>query len=404
MIIDHLEARWESLDFGYVGAAAEVRNESRVEQLWSVVSLITGTQAPAPDSCVVHSPLLLPAIVGPANTPTLVWDSGLGSVLRWLTLPISCDQPRAVTESILRRVAAIRLALSGLFREATNQANEASSVLRATPIRRTHLEVSDAESRMEDWLLLELQERFAIAHELAHCLKRIDPICWSRFEASLEAGPALRGQSIHEGQDDRPPVHASFVDEWAWYFRRSRELDDLRGGASGVQARRGATAQEELPAGRLREEVACDLLAASVVALFADRRQGGWTADLGVSCSALALANLATIAAIESRVVGASERSEVNGSPTDRLALLRSHGPYVISGTLSTLGRSAVESTEVEKVIDYVLELHYHHVMRRLRHMTWILPPRGPELCRNEILAGVGFMHLPTELFLHRVN
>jgi hypothetical protein len=138
----------------------------------------------------------LPALVRfKGERDLIVWDAGLGTLFDALAFPLPYNQPSPVVEALLRRLTAVRLVLAGRTADGAAQVARASALLAETPIDRAYQKVVDAEQQFEVFLLTELQERFALCHELAHFLKEIDPTSFSAFSDRVLV--AARTTSAH---------------------------------------------------------------------------------------------------------------------------------------------------------------------------------------------------------------
>jgi hypothetical protein len=177
---DFIDARWGDGFSRYVSGEERRRCDARLRGLWRAVGTLTGSSADPPSTENVHSPRALPALVRfKGERDLILWDAGLGTLFDALAFPLPYNQPSPVVEALLRRLTAVRLVLAGRTADGAAQVARASVLMAETPIDRAYQKVVDAEMQFEVFLLTELQERFALCHELAHFLKTIDPTSFS---------------------------------------------------------------------------------------------------------------------------------------------------------------------------------------------------------------------------------
>lgn len=343
------------------------------------------------------------------DRPWLVWDAGLGTILEMFAFPMAYPdpQPDPVVEALLRRIIALRYLIAGRSQEAANQVKHAERLLIETPFDRYHQVHSDAEGKFNYWLLTEMQERFALGHELAHHLRDADPDGFERFSslihdvarALLYAGEPRKSElSTRLDYSDHDKLSALYdrgLNPYAWYLRLGKwdgaRLGQVRWRSQVLDAIAAFGASPSL-----REEITCDLLASLAVGLDAHLRQNGWTAIMGVSCSRLALASLGTIIGIDEWIAGRQattsvlpEDVRVRGKCMDVILpsllplILREHGP------------SSLESEDIRAVLQLVSARNEETVRKALAGIHRApAPPDCEPLSDKMIIALAGFFHL----------
>ncbi len=168
---DFIDARWGDATARYVSPDQVRRCDARLGDVWPAIRDLTGSSADPPWIENVHTPRALPALVRFRGEPTaVVWDAGLGTLFDAFAFPLPFNQPTPVVEALLRRVTAVRLVLTGRAADGAAQLTRADTLLAQTPIDRSYQTRVDAEEQFEVFLLTELQERFALGHELSHFL------------------------------------------------------------------------------------------------------------------------------------------------------------------------------------------------------------------------------------------
>ena len=349
----------------------------------------------------VHSPRALPALVRfKGEKDLIVWDAGLGTLFDHLAFPLAYNQPGPVVEALLRRLAAVRLALAGRTAHGAAQAARASALLAETPIDRAYQEVVDAEQQFEVFLLTELQERFALCHELAHFLKKADPTSFNAFSdrvlfaaraASTQADPATaltaqRSESLYMTLRDRD------LDPYAWYLSERRSVvqlglsprHDWRVEVGHVEPALRAPTEPHL------EEVLCDLLAGLASSLAAHQRQRGWTAIMAAACSRLALTNLETLLGIDLWIGGQISRAAGVGGPVSlRQRCLNVLLPQMLPDILDTYGGgSRLQVGDVHAVMHRVESVYEHRFATALARLDQVEPsPEDREQGEDSVLA-----------------
>lgn len=380
----YLGARWGDGPAEYVSPEDRRKSDVRLNSLWRAITAITGTTAEAPFTSEVHSSRALPAVLTIGDQRRLVWDAGLGTMLEALAFPMPYPQPRPVVEAMLRRIFAVRYLVAGWPAEASDQVRRAERLLQETPIDRHHQIHADAESQFDVWLLTEMQERFALGHELAHYLRGVDPDgferCASRIHDVVES---LKGAD----EPDKPVRH---LDSYAWYVRN-------RGDDSSLPVRKNWRSRVEDVAAALdsspsiHEEIACDVISSLAVGLDAHRRQSGWTAIMGVACSRLALANLGVLLGIDGWI--AESRPAIEVPPAGiatRGECLNLIVPWMLSDVLG--GQGTQDFFEAMLLASEKHEGILGSVLATLDDVP--SPSDGEVLGTDEILIRAGFLFL----------
>ncbi|MCB5291501.1 hypothetical protein BJQ90_00927 [Arthrobacter sp. SO3] len=325
------------------------------------------------------------------------------------------DQPLPVIEALLRRITGIRFLLVGRLQEAAAQVVEARVLLEMTPIDRTYQMRVDAEDQFEVFLLTEMQERFALGHELAHFLKEVDPAAFETFTRyALETArnalqmsdpPTIFSADLSTDIEsaEMTALYARDLDPYAWYLfdnnRYSRQVISCQSWAE-----EAALAVEVLEAGPIttKEEVICDLLSGLAVALEAHNNERGWTAIMAAACSRLALSNLETILGIDEWVAGRAPGAKTpQASVTTRQRCLNVLLPQVLPKVLEMHGRgSKLEIGDVHSVM-HMVENRYGDRMHAALSTIDHVPPSAESKALNEngvlVLGGFMFMRVSAD-------
>lgn len=405
---DFIDARWGDRSSRYVSRDERRRCDARLNDLWRAVCTLTGSSADPPSTENVHSPRALPALVRfNGEQDLIVWDAGLGTLFDLLTFPVPYNQPSPVVEALLRRLAAVRLALAGRTAHGAAQAARSSALLAETPIDRVYQEVVDAEQQFEVFLLTELQERFALCHELAHFLKKTDPTSFNMFSdrvlvaaraASAQADPAT-ALTAQRSESPDMTLWDRDLDPYAWYLSERRSMVQL--GLSPRHDWRVEVRHVELalraPAEPNVEEILCDLLAGLAISLAAHQRQRGWTAIMAAACSRLALANLETLLGIDLWVGGRISRAASVGGPvSSRQRCLNVLLPQMLPDILDTYGGgSRLQVGDVHAVMHRVESVYEHRFATAVARLDQVEPsPEDREQSEDSVLARAGFLLL----------
>lgn len=409
-INEYLATRWGDDNERYVSPVLINRCDNRVVLMWAAIKRITGTTAELPYCEVLHSARGLPAVIKYRGRRRLVWDAGLGTYLNAMSFSITYAQPHPVVEALIRRIIGVRYLIAGFAEKAAGQVQLADALLRDNPIDRYHQIHSDAESQFEVWLVTEMQERFAVGHELAHHLKNTDRQAFDLFVSQLLdqvhrlAQAESREPSIFSANpyDENKAYEYGFLrakdlDPWGWY------LESWRAGST-QQQRTGkwnTTALEVLDAfgasPALLEEAACDILSSIAGGLDAHTRQNGWSAIAAVSCSRLALANLGVLLGVDEWVAGRCDR--LRNLPADvdiRGACMDVVVPVMLPNTLQKcVGRSALQPSDVYDVMQFVNELLEDRVTFALDVIgNEVDAPCTEFLGRDNVLLRAGFLYM----------
>lgn len=343
-----IEARYGDRTSNYLSQEDRTRCEVRQRGIWRALTRLIGVEIDEPWTEEVHSPRALPAFLSAERGgPNLVWDAGLGTMFDHLSFAMPYMQPADVVEATLRRVAAVRCVALGYPEQGSRQVDRAIELLDACPIDRTYQEGVDAESQFEVFLLTEMQERFALAHEFAHYLKCVDEAAFDAvihrmtywlnevLSGEIESGALRTHRRVQWREDAAPSLREAGLDPYAWYLRGS-DPDPLEAGwhtlvsdaESALVLLDGCSPSE-------REEIACDLLGALAVALDAHERERGWTAIAGAACAQLALANLQTILSLDAWVSSSGDHALAGWTATTRQRCLTALLPAALPSILS---------------------------------------------------------------------
>jgi hypothetical protein len=337
----------------------------------------------------------------------LVWDAGIGTIFSMLAFPMPYAQPRPVIESLLRRIIAIRLVLAGWNTEAAAQIAQSDRLLSETPIDRYYQDHADDESQFEVWLLTEMQECFIVGHELAHHLHAVDPVRAARFHGRVSdylrtvQSTELRSIFVRPfnaaDYELRQALRNRGLDEYDWF------LDSWRQGRSiGHPTEDWRTRVSESIAvfeshTKLREEIACDLIAALAVSLDAHMRRRGWTALMGAACSRLALANLGLILGLDEWISQNSVTAA--GCPDDFVTRQKSFDtifPWSLAQMLRAHARDlTVDPGDVGEIVRHVGHLHEERLLSVLSGIDRL--PMDPEVARldsERLLLSAAFINL----------
>jgi hypothetical protein len=422
-LADFIDARWGDSTQRYLEPDERTRSYARLKDVWRAVQTLTGSDADKPWTVAVHSPKALPALVRtPSEDPTLVWDAGLGTLFSDLAFPVPYDQPAGVVEAILRRIAAVRLLLNGRTEAAAAQVTQAQALLTQFPIDRSYqasVASVDAEAQFGVFLLTELQERFALAHELAHYLRTVDPDAFDAFADQVRATAqravgssdpptvvteVFTGQSPRLGRPAADTLYARDLDPYAWYLHERSDPSEQHQDATAAvpphdwDAEVRRTAQYlESASEHDHEEVVSDQLAALAVALAAHQRQAGWTAAMAATCSRLALTNLETVLGIDrwaSRPGVSVER--VTRSVSARQSCLDVLLPLMLPQVLATFSsNSSLRLGDLHALMHRVQGIHTNRYGAALTRLENIEPGMAsPDLTGKKILMLAGFLPL----------
>lgn len=414
-----IEARYGDLASIHLSREDRDRCETRQRGIWGALKRITGTDIDEPWTEEVHSPRALPAFMGTARGgPNLVWDAGLGTLFDHLSFSMPYEQPLPVMEATVRRIAAIRCVVAGHPDQASHQVDLAIELLEACPMDRSYQERVDAEDQFEVFLITEMQERFALAHELAHYIKAVDEQSFDMMMQNLSSWiEQARGTEIEPGvlransraswrESAAIPLRQAGLDPYAWYLRGrgpdpSSELtwptldSDLKRAVSLLKN----SADSE------REEIACDLLGALAVVLDAHDRERGWTAIAGAACARLALANLQVILGIDAWVASDGDQPLSDWVATTRQHCLDALLPIAVPVILQqTSGASCLQSGDVHTVMRFVEERFRTRLGPGLSNVKWCEPSGGRNHSPEEILMLATFLPLRAEVDHRQVN
>lgn len=370
---DFITARYGDFSSIFLSFEEVERCEVRQRTTWRAMREIVETEQAEPRTLEVHSPRALPAFLGVAESGfTLIWDAGLGTLMDQLSTSMPHNQPPEVTEALLRRIVAVRCIIAGMRQQGMAQSTKATSLLKQTPIDRSYQVEVDAESQFEIFLITEMQEQFALAHELAHYTKAADKKAFDTFEKRI-MGLLREAQYEHQdpgflsrqGKDQSWPPETNMydlgLDPYAWYLYD--RVDEFAPVGKSCEVAKDIQASLRDYAGRSafeREEIVCDLLAALSVALDAHKRQHGWTAAMGVACSRLALANVEALLDIDSWVANEGQREWQSAiKTTSRQAFMTAFLPVLIPHYLHQQGKDAIPQTGDLHSIMHMVENRY---------------------------------------------
>lgn len=227
-----IEARYGDSASTYL--SIEDRNQCEIRQrvMWRALMQITDSNIREPWTYALHSPRALPAFMSAKpGKDNLVWDAGLGTLFDQLSFSLPYSQPRDVIEAIGRRIAAVRCVVQGHTEQGCQQADRASELLSQCPIDLTYKLNVEPEQQFEVYLLTEMQERFALAHELAHYLKSVDEGAfdavtnrmtdWLALARSGNHDPgALRSHNRSQWREGASEsLRMAALDPYAWYLK-----------------------------------------------------------------------------------------------------------------------------------------------------------------------------------------
>lgn len=414
-----IEARYGDWASGYLSREDRNRCETRQRGIWAALKRIAGTALDEPWTDEVHSPRALPAFMGTVGGgPNLVWDAGLGTLFDHLSFSMPFEQPLPVMEATVRRIAAVRCVVAGYPDQASHQVDLAIELLKACPIDRSYQEKVDAEDQFEVFLITEMQERFALAHELAHYLKAVDE---QSFDMTMKKLASMIGQA-REGnlspgaldmnaraswqEEAAIPLQQAGLDPYAWYLRGHGPdpfsesswptlESDLKRADSLLK---NATELE-------REEMACDLLGALAVVLDAHDRERGWTAIAGAACARLALANLQVILGMDAWVASGGDQPLSGWSVTERQYCLNALLPVAIPAVLSRARvANYLQVGDIHTVMHLVEERFRTRLGPGLSNLNWSETGEGPHHSSDEVLVLATFFPFRAEIDHRLVN
>lgn len=405
---DFIDARWGDATARYVSPDQVRRCDARLGDVWPAIRDLTGSSADPPWIENVHTPRALPALVRFRGEPTaVVWDAGLGTLFDAFAFPLPFNQPTPVVEALLRRVTAVRLVLTGRAADGAAQLTRADTLLAQTPIDRSYQTRVDAEEQFEVFLLTELQERFALGHELSHFLREADPGSFIAFADRVVA--AARAASVspdpetvlsdEPGEPSYDQLYGRDLDPYAWYLYTPRSQvrvgisprHDWSAEAAHVLCALSSANQPQV------EEVLCDVLAALAVSLAAHRRQLGWTAIMAAACSRLALTHLETLLSIDRWAADQTMGTRAVEHPVStRQRCVDVLLPQMLPGCLDAHGGgSRLHVGDVHAVMHLVDSVHEHRFGSALTLLSHVAPsPADRELREATVLARAGFVLL----------
>ncbi len=407
--VDFIAARYGDAAQIFVSSSQRERCEVRQRDIWRSLTTILGRHVREPLSHEVHSPRALPAFLGFSRSePEILWDAGIGTLFDQLSFTMPYPQPPDVVEAIVRRVAAIRCVVAGHNKQGAAQVLRAESLLKRSPIDRGYQMEVDAEDQFEVFLLSELQERFALAHELAHYLKAVENAAFEDFSGFVldqvrrarheERGGVLRHTAHSQSPPSTQQLYAANLDPYAWYLHTSpgvgHQLQHWPSPGDDMQTALGVF---ESSTESDREEIMCDLLGAVAVALSAHDRQAGWSAIGAAACSRLALSNLGTIIGIDAWVnEGGSRGPSMAQGMTRREMCMNAFGPVVIPATFDRHGRACdVEVDDLHSLMHLVQHKFLFATGAALDSLDWVTPSDdAPEMDDEEIILLAGFLYL----------
>lgn len=420
-VISSIEARWGDSADVYVAESERMRCQARVRDVWSALARLTATKVDPPFVTEVHSHKALPALVRRTDQePVLVWDAGLGTLFDSLSFAMPFAQPAPVVEALLRRVIAVRMARAGRVREAASEAERATVLLRQTPIDRSYQERVDAEMNFEIVLLTEMQERFALAHELMHYIKLVDDAAFNAFEerirgaagraASTPVAPSLPLRQLLLDQlsaHTRLDLYDLDLDPYAWYLpgRSGEQIEDQPNPTWGKQTEYAMNFLAICSA-EVFEEIACDVAAGLSVALAAHLRQHGWTAIMAAACSRLALSNLSTILTIDGWVEGQTTAPQAQPDVlAGREGCLNVLLPQMLPPALEAHSDGTrLQAGDIHTVLDLVASRHKLTIEAVLSDLQVAAAGVGHTAGLQEAILRAGFLYLRPEVDHRIVN
>lgn len=332
----------------------------------------------------------------------------MGTLFDQLSFSLPYPQPPPVIEAFVRRVVAVRCVVAGRAEQATSQLLTAEMLLTETPIDRTYQMSVDAEAQFEVFQLSELQERFILAHELAHYIRAVDPSAFNEFEKRMlqklksTSYETLPSSVLLGTYGDRHHAELSAyrhdLDPHSWFLRQHLQhgVQDFSSPQLGAEVSAAletfhATSSTE------REEVMCDILAGTAVSLDAHVRRKGWNVAMSAACARLAVSNLHTILGVDRWVQDEGQQPLiVNGRPTTRERCMNAFLPIIIPATLTAFSDGTRTTPNDLHLIMRLVEARFRSENQTaFQALTW--DPGGPTheaLSREAILVRAGFIHL----------
>lgn len=402
---DHIEARYGEWPITFVSEDDRKRSEIRERAIWRTLLKITGCLISPPWVEVVHSPRALPAFIGlSSDAPQLVWDSGLGTLFNILSFTIPHAQPPTVNEALLRRIVAVRSAISGEDAQSAAQLEESDRLLKDTPIDRSYQLNIDEEGQFAVFLITEMQERFALAHEFCHYIFAVDPSARVAFRellverlkrwSTLNKPGVLRACVESMPDADRTDWYEAGLDPYDWFlYDRTAgpsEMGQLPLLADDIS---GAIKAFNSSDDREQEEILCDLLGSLAVAVDAHLRQKGWTAIRGAASSRLALSNLQTLLEVNDWVLESGRRDLKNTAATRRQRCLNAFLPVMLCWELEGTDGNGLPSVDDIHVVMHLVDKRFHREWSPiLARLDWHDRAPHSELGTDEVLAHAGFV------------
>lgn len=397
-----IEARYGDWASIYLSNEDRVQCEIRQRGIWAALKRIVGTTLDEPWTEEVHSPRALPAFVGTVRGgPSLVWDAGLGTLFDHLSFSMPYEQPLLVIEATLRRVAAVRCVVAGHPDQASRQVDLAIELLEECPIDRSYQERVDIDQQFEVFLITELQERFALAHELAHYLKTSDEQSFDMMMQNLTSWiEQARKSNTNLGllrvnpraswrEEAANRLYRAGLDPYAWYLHGH--------GPDPVSSLTWPTLHSDLEladsllknsSDSEREEIICDLLGALAVVLDAHEREHGWTAIAGAAGARLALANLQVILGMDAWVSSDGAQPLSGWSSTTRQRCLNAFLPVAVPAILQQANvESCLQAGDVHTVMHLVEERFRTRLGPGLSNVNWCKPGEGPHHSSDQVLV-----------------
>ncbi len=409
--MDRVESRYGDRQISWIVGDSVRRLDGRARSQWRTVQQLFVGELHEPEVDYIHSPRALPAFVGETSPGSrrarVIWDAGIGTVFDTFALSLPYRQPFDVEEAFARRIFAIRCVAFGQPRQAAEQVAFSRKLFEHTPIDRSYQENGDAESQFESYLLTELQERFALAHEFGHAIEHLLPEEFDDFgklcvamairctQEELPRGRLYEMNSQDLLADGHSALREIDIDPYAWYLKG----DDARWSETVADSAAEAARIVYEATDSERSEIICDVLGAVAVALFAHSYKKGWSATQSVAASTFALATLQAIHDMDSWI---AEGGEPSGEPVSqssrRQRCLRGLLPAVLPAILGTRSSRplSIPMEDLYSVIRLAECRYDATVVPALKRVNWLPEGIASESATNDqgILVEAGFIYL----------
>lgn len=408
--MERIESRYGDRQISWVLGDMPQRLDGRAATQWRALVQLFAGELLDPAVAYVHSPRALPAFLGETSPGSrrarVVWDAGIGTIFDTFALSLPYRQPTEVDEAFARRMFAVRCVAYGQVRQAAEQVAHSKRMFEATPIDRYYQANADAESKFESYLLTELQERFALAHEFGHVVEYFLPKEFADFgefclamalRCTQEQMP--RG-TVYEVATQRSPAERSGlrdigVDPYAWYLKGDGRIWS----ETAADSAREASCILDAANDSQRSEMICDVVGAVSVALFAHNYGKGWTAMKSVAGSTFALATLQAIHDMDSWIVEGGDPGPISVSESsDRQRCLRGLLPAVLPAILGVRGDHPLTTpTEDLYSVMRLAEARYVEIIvPAVRRVDWLPEGTASDSVTDDqrVLVDAGFINV----------